>query len=83
MVPDAAAEQRVGEALVVAAVSAAAREQTFFERTRHFWGHSGYTWLHLPVRKDRAPLLKAEDAREASFAARMAFSSFWTRPPLR
>jgi len=37
---------------------------------------TGYTWIHLPVKKERAPLLSAADAAFASFAARMAFSSF-------
>ena len=36
----------------------------------------GYTCFHLPVKKESAPLPSAADAAFASFAARMAFSSF-------
>ena len=39
-------------------------------------GYSGYTWIHLPVRKESAPLFSAADATFASLAARMARSSF-------
>ena len=38
--------------------------------------YSGYTWIHLPVRKESAPLFSAADATFASLAARMARSSF-------
>ena len=53
------------------------------ERSRRFGKYIGYTLVHLPVRKDNAPLLNAEEARFASFAARMAFSSFSIRPPVK
>lgn len=52
-------------------------------RIRHSLGCNGYTCVHLPIRKDNAPLLNAELATVASFAARMAFSSFWIRPSVR
>lgn len=39
-----------------------------------------YTWNHLPVKKERAPLFSATDAAFAIFAARMAFSSLRILP---
>lgn len=82
-VQDAEVQEVVEVLYVAAAKSDAVLGRIFFGKNRRFSGYIGYTSLHLPVRKDKAPLLNAEDASEASFAARMAFSSFWTRPPLR
>ena len=45
--------------------------------------YSGYTWVHLPVRDCSAPLPKNAEAILAIFAARMAFSSRWTRSWLK
>ena len=75
-----AAEQR---GFAVAGIPAFVPVQNAFEMIRHFWGCIGYTFRHLPVRKDSAPLLNAVEATLASFAARMAFSSFSIRLPLR
>ena len=58
---------------------ASARESGFCGRIRHLGECSGYTKDHLPKIDDNAPLLNAEEARFASFAARMAFSSLWIR----
>ena len=91
MVTDWAWAEAAGAALAVPAVPQAGEAvgagkpacfpgRPAVERSRHAGGYSGYTCAHLPVRKDNAPLLKAEDAKFASFAARMAFSSFWMRP---
>ena len=45
--------------------------------------YTGYTWFHLPVRDCSAPLLRNAEAILAILAARMAFSSRWTRSRLR
>ena len=42
-------------------------------------GHSGYTKDHLPAERENPELDKNEEARVASFAARIAFSSFVMR----
>ena len=46
------------------------------DKSRPVAEYIGYTWYHLPVKKESAPLPSAADAAFASFAARMAFSSF-------
>lgn len=46
-------------------------------------GYNGYTWFHLPDKNGMPPCPRREDASLAIFAARMAFSSFDTRSPLR
>lgn len=46
------------------------------DRSHRAVEYSGYTWIHLPVRKESAPLFSAADATFASLAARMARSSF-------
>lgn len=45
--------------------------------------YSGYTWSHLPIRFCSAPEFSSVEAIPAIFAARIAFSSFATRPRLK
>ena len=63
----------------VGEVRVSAPEFGFCDRIRHLVECSGYTMDHLPKIDDNAPLVNAEEARFASFAARMAFSSLWIR----
>ena len=48
----------------------------FFDNCHPVGEYIGYTWNHLPVKKDRPALPRAAEATPAIFAARMAFSNF-------
>ena len=69
-------EKTVGQAVVVWEDSVPYPESDAADRNRPAVEYSGYTRVHLPVKKESAPLPSAADAAFASFAARMAFSSF-------
>lgn len=67
-VPDAAA--------VVLAAPVPAPAHSCVDRSHRAVEYSGYTWIHLPVRKESAPLFNAAEAAFANLTARMARSSF-------
>lgn len=73
---------RAADWVALVAVAVGEWECGFSDKFRPVGEYIGYTCDHLPACV-RIPLPRIEDATPASFAARMAFSSFPMRSPVR